>query len=395
LFSLTVRDEKPRLSTAYILLVERASPLYEKKVRRVRASRAVWLPRPRLQCFFGVVATIGVLSPSWRNAQAQENAPSEASRTTWAVEVARDSRCAEDPEFAAELWSQVPEAQRAAASEAELVAEVSVQRAGKALKGTIHVHDRLMGSEAGHRELDLPLESCPSTAEALGLVLSVLVEAGRGAPPPAPTVEEPETPPEPPPAPPPPPEHAPRPRSTAPKRYAWQGPRAGHDLVVGGGIGYGLLPGAYPGFTIGWGLRFHDAWPVWSQVSWYPERSTDDHHATFSALYGGVFPCPLHVETERLRARFCPGFSAGVLWAQGHGFVEAKSGNQVTALLGIDLAGDVRILGPWIVSLAIRPEVPLLRERFVYYRTDGGAPELHQASALTLSAFLGTGLRFR
>ncbi len=351
------------------------------------------MPRPQLRSFFGVVAIIGVVSPLWRNAQAQESAPSETTRTTWAVQVDRASRCAGEPEFESELWSQVPEAQRATPAEAELVADVSVQRAGKALKGTIRVHDRLMGSEAGFRELDLPLDSCAATAEAMGLVLSVMVEAGRGAPPPPP-VAPPEKEPEPPP-PPPEPEPKPRPRASAPKRYAWQGPRALHDLVVAGGGGYGLLPGVYPGFSAGWGLRFHEAWPVWAQLSWYPERSTSDGHARFSALYGGVFPCPLHGARGRIRGRLCPGFSAGVLWATGRGFLEARSGNQVTALLGLDLAGDVQLLGPWIVSLAIRPEVPLLRERFVYYRTDGGAPELHQASALTLSVFLGTGLRFR
>jgi hypothetical protein len=271
---------------------------------------------------------------------------------------------------------------------------VNVQRAGRALKGTIRVHDRLMGSEAGFRELDLPLESCDATAEALGLVLSVLVEAGRGAPPPPPPaqVEAPPPPPEPPPA----PEPAPsKPRAQLPKRYAWQGPRAGHDVLVGGGGGYGLLPGLYAGLTLGWGLRFHDAWPVWVQASWFPPRRTGDQHAEFSALYGGVFPCPLKLERMRLRARLCPGFSAGVLWAQGRGFLEARTANQVTALVGLDLAADLRIVGPWIVSLSIRPELPLLRERFVYYRTDGGAPELHQPQPVTLSAFLGTGLRFR
>jgi hypothetical protein len=322
--------------------------------------------------------------------------------TTWAVQLAPDSLCASDPNFAAELAEQIPEPQRAAPADAELRAEVRVRRAGKrAWIGEIHVLDRVLESEAGSRELTLSSGSCAESAEALGLVLAVLVEAGRGMPvtePPAPPPAE-EQPPLPPPPPPPPAEpeaRQPPPRpAPAKQRYAWLGPRAGHDLHLGVGVGAGLLPGWYLAASLSWGLRLHDLWPLWLSVTALPTKQTADGRAEFSALYAGFFACPLSLERGRWRGRLCPGFSAGALRAEGRGFVESRKSTEVAALLGLDASGDVALLGPWTASLSVRGEVPLVREEFVYYRMDGGEPTLHQPKPVTFVAFLGTGLRFR
>ena len=103
---------------------------------------------------------------------------------TWALQIAPQSRCASDPEFASELAEPIPAAQRAPTSSAELVAEVSVARSGRGLSASIHVFDRVLQSEAGARELSLPLAGCRETADAISLVIGVLVEAGRTGRPP-------------------------------------------------------------------------------------------------------------------------------------------------------------------------------------------------------------------
>jgi hypothetical protein len=365
--------------------------LYEKKVSRAGGLRNRRMRRPCLVSFFVVVA-IGTAAAG---ANAQEPA---SSPTTWAVAIAPDSRCVDDAEFAAELSAQIPEGQRAAANAAELVATVRVTREGKALAGSIRVQDRVLGSEAGARELSLPLAACAETAEALGLVLAVLVEAGRGAPvvaKPAPVAEAP-------PASPPPTPKAeeqnvppPAPRRVPVKRYSWLGPRAGHDILLSAGGGYGLLPGAYLGGNVGWGVRIHQAWPVWLELTGYLPRRTASGRAEFSALYAGVYPCPLHVERRRVRARICPGFSAGALWARGRSFRVKHKDTEVLAQIGLELAGDVQIWGPLRAALTVRPELPLVRQRYVYYRADGGEPELHESRPLTVAAFLGAELRFR
>jgi hypothetical protein len=362
--------------------------LYEKKVRRVGALKNQGRIDAHPWFFFVAAATAPLICIPTHQLAAQ----SPASPTTWAVTVAPDSRCADDADFASELGAQVPEAQRAPSDRAELVAEVRLRRDEKELIGEIRVRDRVLGSEAGARELRLPLADCAETAEALGLVLSVLVEAGRGARPETPA---PEPPPEPPPEPRPEPEQpkpaAPRP----PARYAWQGPRAGHDLHLGFGVGYGLMPGAYFGGNLAWGLRVHDTWPVWFELAAFLPSSTDDGRAEFTSLYAGVFPCPLRLETGRLRGRLCPGFSAGFMRAEGRGFAQARASTQVVAMLGLEASGDVSLWGPLTAFLRIRPEVPLLRERFIYYQADGATPQLHQPAPVTLVAFLGMGLRFR
>ncbi|HEY6878727.1 MAG TPA: hypothetical protein VI299_11945, partial [Polyangiales bacterium] len=157
----------------------------------------------------------------------------------------------------ATLAAQIPFAQRTTIDEAELVAEVSILAEGRA---RVRVWDRILQSEAGSRELQLSSGSCDDQAEALALVIGVLVEAGRGAPAPVPPAA---TPPPPPPPPPQPPRPARRPAPPKATRHAWLGPRAGHDVFAAAGVGAGLLPWPAPTATVGWGIRGTKVWPVW------------------------------------------------------------------------------------------------------------------------------------
>gem|GEM_PF-7055055 len=316
------------------------------------------------------------------------------------MRVAPNGRCASDSRFASDIAEPIPPAQRAPEAEAELVAEVSLSRANGGLHANIQVFDRVLQSQAGARELDLPMASCRETADAIALVISVLVEAGRTAPS-APPAAAPEPPP-PPPAPPPPedqPEAEPAPPPEPPaaerKRYAWLGPKAGHDLTIQAGVGWGLLPGAYAGGSVGWGIRAPRMWPIWLTGTGFLPREAEDHRGRFAAVYGGVAVCPLHVDRPVGRVQLCPGFAAGTLWAEGHLMATQRDRTEAIALVGLDLKGDFRIAGPLALSLSGRAEAPLLRQKFAYERADGQTGEIHQVAPLTLTVLAGLSLLFR
>ncbi len=354
---------------------------------------------PSLGLFAGLAA-IFWLTPI-RPSSAQDGAAKPA-LPTWAVTLNPLSRCASDPDFAAELAGPIPMAQRAPPAEAELVAEVNVARDNGNLAVSIHVFDRVLQSEAGARVFELPLADCHATADAISLVIAVLVEAGRTAPAPVQPVEA--LAPPPPPPPPEEPSEAPT-RDAQPgqreaveterKRYAWLGPKAGHDLTVQAGVGWGLLPGAHAGGTVGWGIRGPRVWPIWLSGTGYLPRSDEVHAARFAAAYGGIAVCPVRGERGAARGQICPNFSAGVLWAEGQQLPNARNRTEAIALVGLEIKGDFRLFGPLAFSLTGRAEVPLLRQKFAYKRLGGETVEIHQVAPLTLTFLGGLSLLFR
>lgn len=381
-----------RRSVPRILLVGATSALYEKKVRATVGLGDQRLRRPsRVLSFIFTAILAGLL---WGASHAEAQTASPAAPTTWALRIAEGSRCEDSRAFAATLTGQIPLAQRATEDRAELVAEVSVGAEGQA---HIRVFDRVLQAEAGARELKLTTEECDDIAKALALVLAVLVEAGRGsvataqasapAPPPAPPPPE-----EPPPLPPPPSKPSP-PRSRV--RHAWLGPRAGHDLSASFGINVGLLPDPAIGVTAGWGIRPASTWPIWFQATGWTAEQSSDRHAKFRAVYGGVLTCPLSTAWNRLRLRACAGFAAGALSAEGRGLASQSRSSRVLPLVGVELSGSVRLVGPLAFGAIARADASLVRPRFFYYRADGETPELHQPTVVMGSFFAGPVLHFR
>ncbi|MFT3923077.1 MAG: hypothetical protein QM778_11120 [Myxococcales bacterium] len=345
-------------------------------------------------------AQVAPCSPALSRVQAQDVAGTSAQPPTWAVRVDPSSRCASDPRFAADVAEPIPPAQRASVDSAELVAAVTLSRANGGLHANIQVYDRVLQSQAGARELDLPLASCRETADSIALVIGVLVEAGRTAPtPPAPPDEPP------PPPPPPPPEEEPEeeePEQVAPpepeperKRYAWLGPKAGHDLTIQAGVGWGLLPGAYAGGTVGWGIRAPRVWPIWLSGTGFLPKESADHRGRFSSVYGGIAVCPVHAERGAVRGQLCPSFAAGAIWAEGQQLANQRAKTAAIALVGLDLKGDLRLAGPLALSLTGRLEVPLLRQKFAYNQVGGQTGEIYEVAPLTLTLLAGLSLLFR
>jgi hypothetical protein len=318
------------------------------------------------------------------------SAPSEP---TWAIEIQPNSRCAADPEFVARLSAQIPHGQRAPLETAELRARVFV---GPDLSARINVLDQFSRREAGERDVSLPRGNCERTADALALVIAVMVEAGRGSFPTEPKDKVDEPPPRPPPPAPPPREPEPeKPQRTRPKRHAWLGPPPGHDLIATAGVGYGLLPGWTLAITGGWGVRWASVWPIWLQVATGLSEPTPDPRARIGVAYGLLAVCPLHLEKARFRGQLCPTLGAGAMWSEGRQVLASASSTDPIALAGLHLGLHVRIAGPLELVALVRAEAPLIHIEFVYYRGDGAVPQLHETKPVTGSFLGGVGLRFR
>ena len=324
---------------------------------------------------------------------------------TWAVKVADESRCADDGRLLSALTAQIPIAQRASEDTAELVATVSVDSERSA---RIVVFDRVLAAEAGSRELPLQSRRCEKVIEAVSLVMGVLVEAGRGAlavapPPPVqpatPREEEAATPKKPEPEPKK-PEATPlvptKPNRPPPRaRPVWRGPPAGHDLSVAVGTGYGLLPTFAPVMTIGWGIRPAGTWPIWLHATGWLESVSDDNHASFRAIYGGLMTCPLTFARARVRGRLCPSLAVGALWGSGRGFEESVDSRRPLVLVGAEFAANLPIVGPLEATLVGRVEGVPLRTQFVYRTKEGEEPQIHTPAPVVVSMFGGLALRFR
>jgi len=382
------------------------STLYEKKVHVPDGSKVRGRFLPLALCFYAATAYLGAIwfAPSQSRAQdsaaspipapsSPSAAPSPNTNTTWAVRIAPGSRCEGSQWFTDAVAAQIPVAQRATLEQAELVAEVSLGQTGIA---TIHVFDRLLQAEAGSRELQLDTRSCAESAEAVSLVLAVLVEAGRGAlnttSATAPTLPRP---PPPPPAPPPARAVDPAPPPRKVVRHAWLGPRAGHDLLVAVGVSGGLIPGPALGGTVGWGIRGAKTWPIWLEVSGFQKQDSREVPARFKTLYGSLLGCPLSAGWARLRARACAGGALGAVWGEGRRLASNYQRTNPVVLLGVELAASVRLVGPLEFALLARGDASLYRTEAYYDGANGTRPRIYEPSVLSGSLFTALALRFR
>lgn len=384
---------------SHIFLVGPPGPLYEKKVHVPVAFDPTLSRRPILQAFFALAASLlpwfGSSSVIEARAQAQ---PPPSAEPTWAVEMMPASRCADDAAFVDQLTDQIPEGQRAPLGKAELRAQVMI---GRDQTATIQVVDQLSQREAGQRQLAVPRGGCDAAADALSLVMAVMVEAGRSLLPPPPAPKE-GPPPGPPPEPseeraeaPEPPEPPTQLRYRPARRHAWLGPPPGHDLFVAAGSGYGLMPRWGVGGTAAWGIRWSRAWPIWLSGSGWLEQQGTDGRGRFVAAYGTLATCPLLLEKGRIRGELCPGLAIGAMWSEGRGVAETQRAVTPLAMASLALQVRIRLVGPLELVGITRAEAPVTRLTFVYYREDGRAPEIHQTTPVVVSFFGGLGLRFR
>lgn len=401
-------DFAAAVPVALSVLVGRAARLYEKKMR-VRVAFALTMPyrtvstpffvrsarrvAMRLLAWLALWLSVPISMLQASLAEAQQ-APAAPSPPSWAIEVAPMSLCADDGSFAERLSASIPARQRSTVEQAELRARVSVARDRTA---SLSVYDQLTRREAGQRQITLPRGGCREAADALALVIAVMVEAGRPLPNEQPP-EEPEPPPEPPKEPEPQPQPPTRdepPEYKRPERYAWQGPPAGHDISLGVGLLLGLLPSDGLGGNLGWGIRGSRIWPIWLEATgWLPQESRD-RRAVVATAYGLVSTCPLYMRWAAVRIRLCPGVGMGAVWAEGRSLPSTTTSVRLLTMAALTAGVHVRIIGPLELVLAARMEVPFRRPRFIYRRSDDRYPVIHESTVIAGSFFGGLGLCFR
>lgn len=313
--------------------------------------------------------------------------------TTWAVRMAPESRCTTDRSFLDTLAIQIPRSQRADAEHAELVAEIEISDG----MAHIHVFDRVLQAEAGARELPLNSRFCSDIAESVALVLGVLVEAGRGA-----LVTSPAAKPAPAPRPPPEPplakeREAMRAQPAEPVRVrpVWRGPPAGHELSIAAGVNVGLVPAPVLGFSAGWGIRPASTWPIWLSASGWTGAESEDRRGKFGSFYAGLLTCPASGKRGRFSLRACAGLHAGAVWASSQDLAQTSSKRRPVALVGVELAANVRIVGPLELTLIGRADALLMRSRFYYATREGSEAKLYDPSVIIGGLFGGLALRFR
>ena len=139
----------------------------------------------------------------------------------------------------------------------------------------------------------------------------------------------------------------------------WVPRRATTISTLQAGVGWGLLPGAYAG---GYRRLGHNGATNVAHLAvrdgiLYPVRpetiTAASRPPTVAFPSARCMASPVAICAWQL----CPSFAAGVLWAEGRrspiGMTE-----RVIALVGLEIKGDLRIVGRWRLSLSGRADVP-------------------------------------
>jgi hypothetical protein len=103
----------------------------------------------------------------------------------------------------------------------------------------------------------------------------------------------------------------------------------------------------------------------------------------------------LHHDWQRLRARACAGGSLGAVWGEGRALAQSFKDANPVALLGLELAASVRLVGPLELSLLGRGDASLFRSVDYYKAADGSQRVFWRPPVLSGSLFAGLALRFR
>ena len=324
---------------------------------------------------------------------------------TWTVELSENSRCRKFPGFATAIERHLPHELIASRSEAALVAQITVSHNAQA---RIVVIDQQSESQVGVRVMKLPTDRCEEIAGAIGFVLVVMaeagedfVDAGQAQPPPEAEADLPVE-----------PLFSPEEQQAAAadegdggrrrqqlpqsERYAWLGPRAGHDLTVAVGTGYGLLPSPSLGGSVEWRIRSHRAWPIGLHgTGWLPSALSDTGKVEFFAFYFGVMTCPLHLDRPRVHARLCPGMAGGGYRWRSSGYLWNRTRKDDLWLAELEAAFELRLVGPVELVVLARMDLPMIRSQATISSPSATDKVVFEVSPVTASGFAGLGLRFR
>jgi hypothetical protein len=131
------------------------------------------------------------------------------------------------------------------------------------------------------------------------------------------------------------------------------------------------------------------------EVTGFQSSATKDVPADLRTLYGTLLGCPFHQKWQHLRARACAGGSLGAVWGQGRDMAQSFKDANPVALVGVELAASVRLVGPLELSLLGRGDASLFRTVDYYKAADGSQHVFWRPPVVSGSLFAGLALRFR
>jgi hypothetical protein len=284
------------------------------------------------------------------------------------------------------------------AAQADVSVEGRIEPKAKGWHAVITLRDA-GGALLGTRDLAREDKSCDAMREPLALVIAVMIDPDVAlGPRPAP------------PSPPPPPAESPPPPAPAPtviveheRVYVRAPPKPSSapwrfEASAAAITGLGLVPGAPVGGYIGWilepphfiGLEGYAAlWPFGS-------KSTDaGKSAAFQLAYVGGALCPLKLHTDAVHLYGCIGMQLGV-WRHDGADLAVPRSAAFRPVVNEAAEGrlSVKLAGPFVLRTGISLVVPIVRDHFVYTRSDSTSGELFRMSLFAMTLDVGVGVIF-
>ncbi len=326
-----------------------------------------------------VPTVTAVMMVSARAALAQgATPPPRTSSLSW-IRLAGADECVPTQELARDVEERLERTVFVSPAQADVSVEGHIEPAAAppGWMATIVLRDA-KGTVLGTRELRREDVSCKELREPLALVIAVMIDPDAAlrdaAKPPSVIVKE-----------------VIRPPATEIKAPPWR--FDGGASLIGG---LGLLPNPALGAR-GGGLieppnfiALQGFGAVWFDNT---ASTSGSGRATFSLMVLGGGLCPLRWHGDRLSAYFCANSHLGLLKSRGQGFDQPRPDEQKVYVAGaIEGRLSLRVLGPIAIRGGIEVAVPLLRDTFVYRRSDGTQAELFRMAPVVAVFDLGLGV---
>ena len=299
--------------------------------------------------------------------------------------VRRDEAAADCPDEAALAAATLALGTPSPTAAEPLEIEVSFRRAASGYVAEV----RASGRTEGVRELAKEGATCAPLAEAVSVVLAVLLDLTPREPPAAPAAPPPPAPPPPPPA-----ERPTAPQSPAPSVEPTEPTEPlSVGLRIEGGAAYRLVGDGFAGtVSLAAGPRL-DRWEASLGALWAPRGNADylGHSIEMSLVSGRLGGCAWLQRTRtRADVGVCAGFSVGNLHAQGRGFPTEETANDAWLAFDAGVAGRLPLTRKWALRLTISAVVPTRAQTY----TASGSSEVLDHSAAAALFQLGPELTF-
>jgi hypothetical protein len=168
------------------------------------------------------------------------------------------------------------------------------------------------------------------------------------------------------------------------------------EAQLGGVVAGGMLPSVATGFTVNEGLVAGSSWLELGGTLMGPREASVDggRGASFSLVLLAGRLCPYARQEPGFLLLTCAGVEGGVMMAHGFGFGESVTTRRPALFVSGSLEGSARLVGPLWLGLRLSGEVPLLRDQFVFKKSNGQDVEIYRMNDVGGSVALSLGVRF-